>query len=498
MLVTRLRHTATPSSLLLAGFVVGALVAGLVIPFTVNYDDEGASTFAASGSPEGGAGTAGPDGNPTAGSTPSGDASTAANAGDSSIPVGAPGIGGGAGSAAPGTGSVSQRGVTDTQILVGIPIPDTSDFGSLGGVDAASLPDEQEIWQVFIDELNRAPINGRKVKPVYVPYNALDNADTLRACAVLTEDNKVFAVLAFTFFGDAATCVSVQHKTLMFDITGYKDEAYRKSDGRLFSQYFNQTRVNRIWPMELDRLGYLTNKKLGVVTAKIGDDNVPVEEALLPTLRQLHRDVAHVTTLDADIGVAQSQIPLEVAQMRQKGVQAVFHGTNVLYLARFSQEADRQGWYPTYFVSEHAGAMGTFTASTYPTTFQAVGITGQRYGEELTGAPEPTRDAWCRSTYERATGKKYARGSANYQLVLQICSVVSDMFAPGLRGAGPALTTEAFSAAWQRLGRLDIAFSGPGLAGPGKFDAMHEVRTVRFKKDCTCWEPIDNFRAPSA
>ena len=397
-----------------------------------------------------------------------------------------------------GTPSASARGVNSSTITVGVPtinvaVTSVSAGGSLGALKDFN---EQAAWQAYFDEANATPIGGRTIKAVYDSYNPLDYNDTQRSCKAVTDDQPTFAVLALNFFGDAVTCVTAQHREILLNaLSEAQDSVWEQAQGRYVSEEFSATRILRGATLDLDRQGALTGKNIGVLTAQGGNDNVPVDHVLIPLLKQLGRKVVHESTLAGDFGTAQSQIPVEVAQMRSAGVDTLFLGTNALYFASFTQEADRQGWKPQYIVTDYSDATNEAFVSSYPNSVDgAIGITTRRYGEHVVGMPEAPNDAKCAAIYAKRTGKSLTRGNAVYSFVVEICSLVLDIFVPALRDAGAALSQASWIAGVGHIGDFAMGFSGPASLRPGKLDAASSVRTLKFFADCKCWHPMDAFR----
>ena len=112
----------------------------------------------------------------------------------------------------------SWRGVTAETITVGISMLDFELLQDLG-LSPNGWGDQQAVWQALIDEVNdNGGVNGRMIEAVYDAYSAIDGADAERSCAVLTEDNEVFAVLGGfvgPLAGTADPCVVGLNETIL-------------------------------------------------------------------------------------------------------------------------------------------------------------------------------------------------------------------------------------------------------------------------------------------
>lgn len=384
-------------------------------------------------------------------------------------------------------------GVDDETIRVGIPVFDVG--ADQVGVSEAAFPsvDEQEtMWQAPIDAVNEDGIHGRVIEPVYVPYNSADAADMIRACNEMVEDEEVFAVVAWSFYGDASTCVAERHERPLFNMEGIVGETFDNAEGLVFTKALEMERNLEVMARELDAQGELDGETLAVVTSELGDDLGPTRDALLPTLEELGHDVDHVVELSSDFGTAQGQMGPAIDQMRQDEVSSVFFATNSFYMSRFAEVGDGQGFTPRYLASDFAGALQEEMAAAYPDSYEGLGVTSHRYGEQETDIPMPDYDRACIEQFEAAGGPEYERGWPNYQMATRTCSTV-DVIAQGLEHAGDELTTATFSGGMQSVGEFQMGYGGTGSFGPGKYDAADEVRLVDFDHDCKCWVPRGDF-----
>ena len=118
----------------------------------------------------------------------------------------------------------SWRGVTADTITLGMTMLDFAELTGLG-LSPAGWGDQQAVWEALIADLNdRGGINGRMVEGIYDFYSALDPTDAERSCALLTQDNEIFANLG-GFVGPAGTadpCIPGTNETIMIggEITG--------------------------------------------------------------------------------------------------------------------------------------------------------------------------------------------------------------------------------------------------------------------------------------
>jgi ABC-type branched-subunit amino acid transport system substrate-binding protein len=473
-------------------FFAGMLVAGVVVPLATRSTDPDVATVDSStsgrtptSSLESGAVAAAPsDATPATGpsATPAGGGRPGTAAGSS---------GGGDVQAAART--ASDVGVTADTIKLGVILLDLAGATSLvGGLAGASADDQQAALQAFIDEANaQGGVNGRKVSPVYTRFDPVAGDGNVN-CNQLTEDAKVFAVLSSGLFGSPVLCVTQQHGTPLLNMGGYIDEYYARSRGLLFTFRPSKPRSARGGVFELEREGMLKGKTIGAFTSRAGDDDVAVDKGLVPALNQLGYKVAHISRLSAD-NTSSSQVPVEVNQMRAAGVDLIFLETNVVFDTQFVQQADSQGYRPLYALSDSDDNVSDFFLSNMPGTFEGIGISANRTGEQRTGAPESPIDADCRRVVEKSAHKTLERGSAGYETAMSACNEVR-LFVRGARAAGAVLTRPRFSAGMQGVGPFPQAYTFGGSFRSGKFDAADYSRPLHADMGCRCWKPAGDFQ----
>jgi ABC-type branched-subunit amino acid transport system substrate-binding protein len=481
----------------------GLLVAGLAVPYVAG--DRTSPQVAAGGGPvasiaagdeERDDATAAGDGDLSTAATaplPSDDgATTAPAAGTSSAPAADATA---AGTPAPATGprTASDRGVTPDAIRLGMLILDVGPVGRAGTAVAIDPEQQHQAWQSFVDDLNsRGGINGRKVQPHYATFDVLSDDSARAACLRLTEDGQVFAVIGAFSKPASSLCVLEEHRTPMVSYIGYNpDSLYRRSGGMLFTTFPSATRTMTNFVHELDRLGAIGERKIGIVTDDQTDPGYETAPLLEGLLRKAGHDVVHRSNL---AGSASSQVPVEVQQMRSKGVELVILLSATLNSQSFTQAASSQGWAPAWAASDWGTMNGDTTMKNAGNTFDgAIGITSTRNYEFRGGIAEAPAARQCREVYERRTGRRLApRGEAENSLTMNFCDTFRIFEAAATR-AGVELTKARFAAGVQAIGAMPFAAVGDGSFRAGKLDASDQVRTQRWRLDCRCWTYVDAF-----
>lgn len=102
-------------------------------------------------------------------------------------------------------------GVTSNSITIGVTYVDLSSVAQfVHGLDQGNY---QAVYQALINHINaQGGINGRTLKADYEPINPIGTTSASNACAQLTEDDSVFAVMGFLQNNDAQ-CYLQLHTT---------------------------------------------------------------------------------------------------------------------------------------------------------------------------------------------------------------------------------------------------------------------------------------------
>lgn len=472
--------------LLLSGVVLGILGLGMALPFVVA--DPTQTSFALPGGP-----SASPTDGPTPNALPTGTATQTAGPRPGATLPGPGGFNPGT----PGSPGVvltaTDRGVTASSIKVGVLVPDVAGLSTINLSVQAGDPAEQ--YRVFFNRINAVGgILGRKIVPVYRTYDLLDESDRNQACIYMTQDQKVFTVFdGGVFLGPPMLCIAQQNHTPLMRQASVPDEYAAAAKGYLITTSPGLQRFDRSFAWELHQSGALAGKRIGV----FGDtysDSKPGIDAFVETLKGLGYTILHRTQLAINSGTQQSQIPVAVAEMKRKKINVVLIVTGTTQATTFVTNAQGQGFFPRYYVSDHQFAAYDAYTSNMPESFDGtIGFTTLRTGEARAGLKAPGFDAACLSYYNQATGKNIQRGTTETQLILSHCSNVELFKAAALR-AGANLTRDRLSLGFQSLGQVVIANAGSGSFAPGKLGAVDQLRTVRWEFDCKCYLHVTGFR----
>ncbi len=540
-------QTRSRSVALFVGVVVGLLVAGLAIPFAFGERLTGSSAGAppqgtdplagvilpgqenpepgstpAPGSPTdvGASGSpgvpGGPGGTGTTGGTSGGTASGGSTGGSSSTggtsgggtSSGTSGAGTSGGSTSDGGSSgrgapltATDRGVTATTVKVGFTALDTGGADRVGVGIGLSVEQQRAAWEAFSADINaRGGLHGRKIVPVVVKYDPLDENSQRDACLQLTQNEKVFAVVGGFNFPSAVSCVTRENTTPLF--SGYPsttDEIFATSGGRFVTLYPKASRMMALTVAALDQAGKLKGRTIGILNQMANDPGAKTSSALQAAIEARGYKVKRRADLSADTGTSSSQVPVTVNQFQADGINTVFVLAGVLTATQFVNQADGQGYHPAFHLTDWANNNSDFTVQNMPRSFEGnlatTFIRGNGNKTQFDKTPQPAAQA-CRKAYDQYSGRKLAApGTAEYGATTQNCDSIL-VFEKAAKAAGPQLTRSSVTQVVPKLGSFPVANWGGGSFRDGKYDFSELIRFQVFRSACSCWDLAGPFFNP--
>lgn len=481
-----------------AGFVVGALLAGAIVPLL----GDSTSTQVSTTTPDIFGGT-GPVADAT---TPRGDAETATA---SNTETAAPNAEEGAQSQGrdasdnPGIApadeeptaplSATDVGVTAEAIKLGVMVPKCPMCGAIGFDISDNYAD---IARAFATDLNdRGGINGRRIELVIATTDPVADAvnggsSDRQACLQLTEGEKVFAALITIATSATHTeCYYEEHET--FTIAQATDQEFRDPDsfnannGRLFVIDPTSARMLASWADHLTSSGSLEGRTIGVVA----DDTTAfaTRSYLIPALESGGVTPARVAILPDDRASRSTATSTAQADMRSAGVDTVLFVVNGVVQQSWIQQAESSGWRPQYHLSDYPCCANDFFASPQPDSFTGA----LAYSSwPVLGAARTPFDQRCYDVWERASGGKTDASDIKTASVTTVCNLFH-LFEQGARSAGPKLDRVSIAQAMAQLGDIDLggavggkgSLGGPYGFGQVKFSAVDVVGVKRWDGD---------------
>ena len=505
---------------LVVGLILGMLVAVLVIPERQDVRDVTASGGLQSGVAGSGSGGTGTDVGTSGTGVGAGGAGAGVGAGGAGADVGAGGAGAGTGEggAAGGTGSGASggdggvaggggdtgptgpvRGVTADKIKIGIAVPDLRAIGALGpGYDQGDLAGHARALLQSLKREGAIPVHGRDVEFVYRSYNIIDANAQRAACVGLVQDEKVFAVIAIHSFAVGSECVAREFQTLLLTTdapsSDGSDAAYARAP-LMFTLQMSLSRLMRNWPHWANQRGLLKGKKIGLYYGSDQAARRLVEDELIGQLAALgHKPVAKVTTGQTTTGGPQDSVAVQ--QFRSAGVDLAMLVVSSIAATNFMQQAEGQGYRPSYIDNDLAFATTDTAAGTKPVPQYggSYAMTGMRFGEWKSGKGIPPQAADCQRRAAIGGDKVDPNGrDAEWIAMNQICDEV-DVLLRALQAAGRNLSTPALVAALEsNIENVPMGIHGNVTFAPGKHSGVDQQRTIQYKGECRCWKVVTDF-----
>lgn len=433
-------------------------------------------------------------------------------AGDATIEGGAgPGTAGAAGSGLPGVDGTGPGGTGPggtgpggaggpggkaggPAIKFGVMLLDLGNVTALGFPATGDIEETKKVWQHWVDTLNAAGgVNGRPIELHFTTYDPLSEQSMRQACLYMTEQRKVFvAVATGGFIGPPMLCFTEEHNTPLIAAgsSGVPQEYYTRSKGLLFTTFMGSDRTVANLANEVDRLGSLKGKRVGLLFDERSGP-ASIVRRLESELKNRGYAISHVSVFNADFGTAAGQVPVEVQQHRTKS-DVIVNMSHALVFTQFVQDATSQGYTPPYYNSDWNGANSDFYYSNMPASYNGnVSFTITRTAEHRGNFPEPAIDKQCREEASKALGRQVAREEeVNFSRDCAFWIIATKAFFV------PGATTDAagFARGMRSLGRIAVSGFGGMAFGPNRPDGADQIRTTRWQADCKCVVPVTGFR----
>ena len=485
------------------GVVVGMLLAGVVLPLA-SPERDGTAALATGGpgvaATRSGSGTAGAGSNPGAGSAGGAPGAAGGAPGAPGAAGGAPGAagGGGADATAPGGGGSEERtasdvGVTPDTIRLGVALVNLDTLSRAGvGASNGTVADRTRVWEALVADANaNGGAAGRQIELAVDDFDPLDTNAAPQVCRRLAEDQQVFAVVSDVGWSEpGALCVTRQYGRPNIGYDAQDITTYADSGGLLFTSMASNDRILYNHVQTLHERGLLEGRTIGLVTFE--GLTGAFERTEIPALEALGYEITHRSPISRDLSTAQSQIPIEVNQMRTKGVDFIIFEGGPTTLNFWVNQAQQSGYNPTYSVSDFGSDTDDFSVQTVTQQMDAYGWGTRRRHDRRGSDPEAETDAACVQRASAATGLAMPRDGDLYWNTVVFCAALR-AFVDAANAAGANPTAQSFAAAFGNFGQRPDIEAGPGGVGgsfgPGKPDAPDFLRMLRHDVSCRCWRP---------
>jgi hypothetical protein len=346
---------------------------------------------------------------------------------------------------------------------------------------------------------------GRKIEPVYNTYCPIGNAEALKTCTTMTQDEEVFAVVGvfIDFSGDAQLCLSRDNETAHIGREleqAWIDEA---PPGLLLTPQIAAERRLSVLMDLVEKEKTLDGKTVAVISDD--DSQRRVEDVVDPALDELDVDrgsTAVITLTDTDTSQGQTQLDSFLEKWKDEDVDTVV----MVGLSIVSRT----------WVDKIANAIpGVQLLTDSPSSALAAAQDEQNSGETpnaydgiLTAFGKSASEEFkflqpCIKKFEDATGEKVVapqdlKPDANGDRA-EVWIAVSDactdmaMFKAIAEKAGPDLTNESWTEAVNGYGEIDLPAQEFASLGEGKYDAEDGFRLVEYDPklgDGGDWSPL--------
>jgi hypothetical protein len=405
--------------------------------------------------------------------------------------------GGGASGIAPPAKVVSptsdhDRGLTKTTVTIGTIVYKEDSFATFGMATIGGKSVDQ-IIKPFVDDVNEhGGIAGRRLVVPVSRFNPIIPADQQTACVDQADDKKVFATIAVALYtADGERCLATKQTPVLTSNSSSLDQLNGDA-GWVHQLSMSKDRIAKNWVDWLIESGTATPAtRIGLLHSDDPEDNLLVDQVLLPYLKQRHLNVvAQAAFSGLTIDTITTAAVNATLKFRDARVNLVLPDLDFLRFYVFYGAASSRGFKPRYSVSDLGELSAAATTNFYAASFEGTtGVTA--YTPAVTGPPVvPDSPAFreCLAIYH-AHGQQLSTDPTNrlaevlevgqfcesLHLVVQLATL-----------AGPHLNRATFSDAFFKLGSWSdrVALTGPLTFGPSKFDGPDYYAVIRWQANC--------------
>ena len=359
--------------------------------------------------------------------------------------------------------TASFRGVTETEIKIGVGFVDATVFG----IDSGDIEAQ---WQAAIDRANDAGgVHGRMLAPVFGSYSPVDDAAIEAVCVEFTEDEEVFAFVGFVLW-DGVLCYTELYGFLAVNTADMAPDVIERSSGLLFTAQAGL--IEKVSGL-IDAAaadGLIDGKKIQIQAA--ADDQTllgPVQE-LVEAAGGTVTQTVYGTAPSGDLPAGEAEASIWVERAEADGADAILAFNTAGYIATGAVE--RAG--SDLVVITDSIASAGYTDLGYDPSQVDLYAYGFPTLQDLYNAGE-ARVAECVENYESRSGNVVNVNVPNPRpnnlpATIRACRGV-DLFVAIATAAGPVLTQESFLEAARGLGSFDLTGTTSASLSDGKYSA---------------------------
>jgi hypothetical protein len=430
----------------------------------------------------------------------------------------------------PSAASTSTRGVTKTSINVVFPVVNLNSLsGQLGFAEDKEYGQQTTAINIYVNQINHTGgINGRKIKPIIVPYDPTNDSEMRDLCKDWTLGSPAaFAVIdgIGAWAEDGQLCITQEGHTPLISQWTTIPQWTELGSPYLWWTGPDQAAVLKATVQWADTSGLIGHgKKLGIIVGDRQSDQLALDDYLLPDLRALNITAVDTETIAAgtsETSQTSEQAPLIVAKLKSAGVQSLLPLIPFNVFFPLLQAQTSQKYFPKLVLSDYEESIES-ALGLIPTPYnQALngqeGVTTETLGgfddnrPESKGGYDPgVRN--CYNTWHKAHPKPIAGTTSHFieeQGPIQAWCSAIELFATAAKKAGKDLNRRTFVEAMASIKNFPGGNSPIWSYGPDKFAGPTEYQVVRLhnnvgKNACviktngkpqgTCWQVVQSWK----
>ena len=377
--------------------------------------------------------------------------------------------------------TASFRGVTETEIKLGVVVIDVEVIGRSNG-------DVEGQWNAVIDDVNAdGGVLGRNLVPVFAKYSPLGDVESEAACVKHTQDEEVFAGVGP--LRSSVLCYTEVNDTIFVNTFGVGQEDYDRSTAVLIGPGALPARNSAINVAALQSEGLLD----GPVALHGAVGATDEREIWFAALGDAGVDVVSETqsTVENDIVASEAEMQAFAQVWASDGasiVLAVGAGSGLDVIAGL----DGGNFDPEVIVTNGSDLDPELYRNLGYTTDKLVGAhaLGFETFQDLASSGQDDVAA-CIARAEAATGETInidpeGDEATNLNTTIWACQAI-EIFTQVAIAAGADLTNDSFRAAAESMGELDVTAMTASLEA-GKFDIGDDSPLILVFD-----EPADDF-----
>jgi hypothetical protein len=356
-------------------------------------------------------------------------------------------------------------------------------------------------------------VGGRKISAVGQKSEATSTqADRLALCKHITEDLKAQVLLdGNQYLTEEGWACFAQHKTAYFGTVTATDRTWLKK----YAPYVSTT-----W-LALDRsmkaavhggnsVGYFKGGKIGVLLADVPTSHKLAENVLKPALAKIGLTATYRYITNDSGGGQQAATNSAVLAFEQAGINRVLFFHNILVYLGFTNQAQSQGYHPTYLFTDYQGMTGV--AAAFGNANQNAGAIGISSSGGFVPEDSSTKTTDTTKPYDRnkmgpgqrrcldilskQTGKNYYDPNSSGDTLATWATYCDEFFAwwEGAKAIGSSWTPADTQHGLRLLGRTYLsALQNSDDWTAGVSDGASTYRVGRYTSACNCFPKISGW-----